>query len=322
MSEIVWRDARVVVTGGAGFLGSFVTEKLQERGCREIFVPRSSEYDLRDRDAITRLYETARPDVVIHLAAVVGGIGANRDNPGRFFYDNAIMGIQLIEYARQFGIKKFVATGTICAYPKFTPIPFHEDELWNGYPEETNAPYGLAKKMMLVQVQAYREQYGFNGIFLLPVNLYGPRDNFDLQTSHVIPALIRKCAEAKSAGRSEIVLWGDGTPTREFLYVEDAAEGILLAAERYEGDLPVNLGTGAEIHIRDLAQVVADEVGFTGSIVWDASKPNGQPRRCLDVTRAKELFGFEAAHDLRAGIAKTVAWFRQHDQELREVVFA
>ena len=319
---IVWNESRVVVTGGAGFLGSFVVEKLQERGCREIFVPRSSDFDLRDRDSIVRLYETARPDVVIHLAAVVGGIGANRDNPGRFFYDNAIMGIQLIEYARQMGIKKFVATGTICAYPNLTPIPFHEDDLWNGYPEETNAPYGLAKKMMLVQTQAYRQQYGFNGIFLLPVNLYGPRDNFDLHTSHVIPALIRKCAEAQKAGHSEIVLWGDGTPTREFLYVEDAAEGILLAAERYNGDQPVNLGTGKEILIRDLAQIVATEVGFSGEIVWDTSKPNGQPRRCLDVTRAKELFGFEAAHDLRAGIAKTVAWFHQHDQELREIVYA
>lgn len=321
-NEIVWPELRVVVTGGAGFLGSFVLEKLRARGCQEIFVPRSADYDLRDRDAIVRLYEKARPDVVIHLAAVVGGIGANRDNPGRFFYDNAIMGIQLIEYARQMGIKKFVATGTICAYPKFTPIPFREDDLWEGYPEETNAPYGLAKKMMLVQTQAYREQYGFNGIFLLPVNLYGPRDNFDLHSSHVIPALIRKCAEAKKEGRQEIVLWGDGTPTREFLYVEDAAEGILLAAERYNGDQPVNLGTGVEIAIHDLAQVVAAEVGFTGEIVWDSSKPNGQPRRCLDVTRSKELFGFEAANDLRSGIAKTVAWFRQHDQELREIVYA
>ena len=322
MTDVVWDQARVVVTGGAGFLGSFVTEKLQERGCREIFVPRSSEYDLRDRDAIVRLYEEARPDVVIHLAAVVGGIGANRDNPGRFFYDNAIMGLQLIEYARRMGVRKFVATGTICAYPKFTPIPFQEDSLWDGYPEETNAPYGLAKKMMLVQTQAYREQYGFNGIFLLPVNLYGPRDNFDLNTSHVIPALIRKCAEAKAQGRSEIVLWGDGTPTREFLYVEDAAEGILLAAERYEGAEPVNLGTGEEILIRDLARVVAEEVGFAGDVIWDTSKPNGQPRRCLNVSRARQEFGFGAAHDLRAGIAKTVAWFRQHDQELREVVFA
>ncbi len=312
----------MVVTGGAGFLGSFVVEKLQARGCREIFVPRSTDYDLRDRDAILRLYAETRPDVVIHLAAVVGGIGANRGNPGRFFYDNAIMGIQLIEHARLAGVKKFVATGTICSYPKFTPIPFREDDLWDGYPEETNAPYGLAKKMMLVQTQAYREQYGFNGIFLLPVNLYGPRDNFDLHTSHVIPALIRKCAEAKKEGRAEIVLWGDGSPTREFLYVEDAAEGILLAAERYNGEQPVNLGTGEEITIRDLAQVIAAEVGFGGGIVWDTAKPNGQPRRCLDVTRARQLFGFEAAHDLRGGIAKTVDWFERHEGELREIVYA
>ena len=321
-TQIIWPETRVVVTGGAGFLGSFVVDKLEERGCRTIVVPRSADYDLRDRDDIVRLYEEARPDVVLHLAAVVGGIGANQGNPGRFFYDNAIMGIQLIEYARQMGVQKFVATGTICAYPKFTPIPFHEDELWSGYPEETNAPYGLAKKMMLVQTQAYRQQYGFNGIFLLPVNLYGPRDNFDLNTSHVIPALIRKCAEARNAGRSEIVLWGDGTPTREFLYVEDAAEGLLRAAESYSGDLPVNLGTGEEIHIKDLAKVVAAEVGFSGEIIWDTTKPNGQPRRCLDVSRAKELFGFEAQNTLQQGIAKTVAWFRQHDTELREVVFA
>ena len=316
-----WGEKRVVVTGGAGFLGSFVVDKLRARGCQTIIVPRSAEYDLRDRDAIVRLYETARPDLVLHLAAVVGGIGANQENPGRFFYDNAIMGIQLIEIARQMGVKKFVATGTICAYPKFTPIPFREDDLWNGYPEETNAPYGLAKKMMLTQLQAYRAQYGFRGIFLLPVNLYGPRDNFDLHTSHVIPALIRKCEEAKAAGRSEIVLWGDGTPTREFLYVEDAAEGLLLAAERYDGDLPVNLGTGEEIAIANLATVIADEVGFEGKIIWDSSKPNGQPRRCLDVTRAKELFGFEAAHDLRHGLSKTVAWFKENDGLLREVVF-
>jgi len=319
--SFVWSETRVVVTGGAGFLGSFVVEKLRERGCRSVFVPRSADYDLRDRDAIGRLYAEARPDLVIHLAAVVGGIGANRDNPGRFFYDNAIMGLQLIEQARLAGVKKFVAAGTICAYPKFAPIPFREDALWDGYPEETNAPYGLAKKMMLVQTQAYRQQYGFNGIFLLPVNLYGPRDNFDLNTSHVIPALIRKCAEAKKEGRDEIVLWGDGTPTREFLYVEDAAEGILLAAERYDGDQPVNLGTGEEIAISELARVIAAEVGFGGRIVWDASKPNGQPRRCLDVTRAKQLFGFEATHGLRAGIAETVAWFGRHDQELREVVY-
>jgi GDP-L-fucose synthase len=317
-----WTDKRVVVTGGAGFLGSFVVEKLRERGCRSVIVPRSKEYDLRERDAIVRLLRESKPHIIIHLAAVVGGIGANRANPGRFFYDNAIMGIQLMECARQYNVEKFVAIGTICAYPKHTPIPFREDDLWNGYPEETNAPYGLAKKMMLVQAQAYRAQYGFNAIYLLPVNLYGPRDNFDLETSHVIPALIRKCAEAKERGQGEIVLWGDGSPTREFLYVEDAAEGILLATERYDGDQPVNLGTGEEIAIHDLAQMIAMQVGFTGNIVWDTTKPNGQPRRCLDVTRAKNLFGFQAAHRLVDGIPKTVAWFLANRRELREVVFA
>ena len=316
-----WSDKRVVVTGGAGFLGSFVVEKLRQRGCRDPIVPRSKEFDLRDCDAIIRLYEKARPQIVIHLAAVVGGIGANRANPGRFFYDNAIMGIQLMEYSRQFGVEKFIAAGTICAYPKFTPLPFKEADLWNGYPEETNAPYGLAKKMMLVQAQAYRAQYGFNAIYLLPVNLYGPGDNFDMETSHVIPALIRKCVEAKESGSREIILWGDGCPTREFLYVEDAAEGLLLAAERYDGDQPVNLGTGKEITIRELAQMIAAEVGFTGEIVWDKTKPNGQPRRCLDVSQAKRLFGFEAAHDLGEGVRKTVAWFRAHSQGFREVSF-
>src|SRR5499427_4056227 len=312
---------RVVVTGGAGFLGSAVLEKLRARGYENIIVPRSSNYDLREQGAIIRLYKDAQPQVVIHLAAVVGGIGANQANPGRFFYDNAVMGIQMMEYARKFGVEKFVAVGTICAYPKFASVPFKEEELWNGYPEETNAPYGLAKKMMLVQAQAYRAQYGFNAIYLLPVNLYGPRDNFDLETSHVIPALIRKCVEAKDAGYREIVLWGDGSPTREFLYVEDAAEGLLLATERYDGDQPVNLGTGKEITIRELAQMIAAEVGFTGEIVWDKTKPNGQPRRCLDVSQAKRLFGFEAAHDLGEGVRKTVAWFRAHSQGFREVSF-
>lgn len=317
-----WTDRRIVVTGGAGFLGSYLVEKMQERGCKDVFAPRSKDYDLRDRDAIVRLYSDAQPSLVIHLAAVVGGIGANQANPGKFYYDNAIMGLQMMEYARQFEVEKFVAIGTICAYPKFTPIPFREDDLWNGYPEETNAPYGLAKKMMLVQAQAYRAQYGFNAIYLLPVNLYGPRDNFDLETSHVIPALIRKCIEAKESGCREIVLWGDGSPTREFLYVEDAAEGILMAAERYNVAEPVNLGTGEEIAIRDLAQMIAAEVGFTGQIVWDSSKPNGQPRRCLDVSRAKQLFAFQAAHRLREGIAKTVAWFMAHPGELRKVTFS
>lgn len=313
-----WSDKRVVVTGGSGFLGSFVARALRARGCRDVFIPRRADYDLRDRDAILRLYKDARPEIVIHLAAVVGGIGANRANPGRFFYDNAIMGIELMEYARRHEVEKFVAIGTVCAYPKFAPVPFKEDDLWNGYPEETNAPYGLAKKMMLVQAQSYREQYGFNAIFLLPVNLYGPGDNFDLETSHVIPALIRKCYEAKVNGSKEIVLWGDGTPTREFLYVEDAAEGILLATERYDGSDPVNLGTGEEISIRDLARLVAHEVGFEGAIVWDASKPNGQPRRQLDVSRARYLFGFSAAWRLRDGIPRTVEWFMSNIEKGRE----
>jgi GDP-L-fucose synthase len=317
-----WQRKRVIVTGGAGFLGSFVVDKLRQRDCQQVIVPRSQAYDLRDRDAIRCLYAEVRPQVVIHLAAVVGGIGANRVNPGKFYYDNAIMGLQLMEYARQFGVEKFVAVGTICAYPKFTPLPFKEEDLWDGYPEETNAPYGLAKKMMLVQAQAYRAQYGFNAIYLLPVNLYGPRDNFDLQSSHVIPALIRKCVEAKEKGDREVVLWGDGSPTREFLYVEDAAEALLLAAERYDGDKPVNLGTGEEIAIRDLARMIAATVGFTGDIVWDATKPNGQPRRCLDVNRAKQLFGFHARYCLREGIAQTVAWFQAHRGKVREVSFA
>jgi GDP-L-fucose synthase len=306
-----WTHKRVVVTGGAGFLGSFVIEALHKRGCDQVFVPRSREYDLRNREAILRLYREQDPQIVIHLAAVVGGIGANRANPGKYFYDNAIMGIELIEYARRHGVEKFVATGTICAYPKFTPIPFHEDDLWSGYPEETNAPYGLAKKMMLVQSQSYRQQYGFNSIFLLPVNLYGPRDNFDLESSHVIPALIRKCIEAREAKRDEVVLWGDGSPTREFLYVEDAAEGIVLAAERYDGDQPVNLGTGTEIRIGDLAHLIAERVGFAGKIVWDTAKPNGQPRRCLDTRRAEELFGFKAQIDFREGLRRTIEWYEQ-----------
>jgi GDP-L-fucose synthase len=307
-------DARIVVTGGGGFLGSAVVRTLHDRGCRDVFVPRSKDYDLRDRDAIIALYKRTRPRVVLHLAAVVGGIGANRANPGRFFYDNAIMGIQLMEYARQFGVEKFVAAGTICAYPKHTPIPFNEADLWNGYPEETNAPYGLAKKMLLVQAQAYRAQYGFNAIYPMLVNLYGPGDNFDLESSHVIPALIRKCVEAKENNQGEIVLWGDGSPTREFLYVDDAAEGIVLATERYDDEAPLNLGSGEEISIRDLARIIAAEVGFSGEIVWDTTKPNGQPRRCLDVERARRLLGFEAAHTFRDGLARTVAWFLEQRQ--------
>ena len=315
MPPSFWSGRRVVVTGGAGFLGSHVVEKLVQRGCRDVVVPRSREYDLRDRDAIIRLYRETRPQLVIHLAAIVGGIGANRASPGRFFYDNAVMGIDLLEYARQLGVEKFVAVGTVCAYPRSTPVPFRESDLWNGYPEETNAPYGLAKKMMLVQAQAYRQQYGFNAVYLLPVNLYGPRDNFDLETGHVIPSLIRKCVEAKAQNADHITLWGDGSPTREFLYVEDAAEGILLAAEHYDGAEPVNLGTGQEISIKDLAELIAAEVGFRGRIEWDTSKPNGQPRRCLDVTRASDLFGFRATQPFRAGMAKTIAWFLAHQRD-------
>ncbi|MCX7044173.1 MAG: GDP-L-fucose synthase [Candidatus Sumerlaeota bacterium] len=302
-------EKRIVVTGGAGFLGSFVVEILQARGCRNIFVPVERDYDLRDRDQVIRLYNDAQPQIVIHLAAVVGGIGANRANPGRFFYDNAIMGIELMEYARRAKIEKFVAIGTICAYPKFTPTPFREEELWNGYPEETNAPYGLAKKMMLVQAQAYRQQYGFNAIYLLPVNLYGPRDNFDLETSHVIPAMIRKCIEAREAAAPEVILWGDGSPTREFNYVEDAAEGIVLSAELYDGADPVNLGSGREISIKDLATKIAAMTRYKGKIVWDATKPNGQPRRCLDVSRAEKAFGFRARTDFNEGLQKTIEWY-------------
>jgi GDP-L-fucose synthase len=316
-----WSDKRVVVTGGAGFLGSFVVEQLRTKGCRQTIVPRSRDYDLVEMEAVRRLYADTTPDVLIHLAARVGGIGANQANPGRFFYENLMMGSQLIEIGRQRGLGKLVAIGTICAYPKFAPIPFQEDDIWAGYPEETNAPYGLAKKMMLVQSQAYRQQYGFNSIVLFPVNLYGPHDNFDLQTSHVIPALIRKCVEARDTGASEIVLWGDGTPTREFLYVEDAAEGILLAAEQYEDSRPLNLGTGEEISINGLATMIATEVGYTGRIAWDKTKPNGQPRRCLDVSRIKQTIGFQAKHTLRDGLKKTIAWFHAHREKLREVHF-
>lgn len=302
-------NSRVVVTGGAGFLGRQVVRKLQETRCREIVIPRSRDYDLVEMEAVKRLYRDTRPDVVIHLAARVGGIGANMKNPGRFFYENLMMGVQMMEQGRLLGVQKFVAIGTICAYPKFTPVPFREDDLWNGYPEETNAPYGLAKKMLLVQSQGYRQQYGFNSIFLLPVNLYGPGDNFDPQTSHVIPALIRKVVEAKEKGERVVEAWGSGEVTREFLYVEDAAEGIVLAAERYNKPEPVNLGAGFEISIRDLAKMICEVVGFEGEISWDTSKPDGQPRRCLDTGRAKREFGFEARTDLRIGIEQTVKYW-------------
>jgi GDP-L-fucose synthase len=311
-SGTFWRTRRVLVTGGAGFLGSFVVEKLRDRGAREVFVPRSKQYDLVQMEAVERVYADARPDVVIHLAARVGGIGANRANPGRFFYDNLMMGVQMMEVGRRVGIEKFVAVGTICSYPKFTPVPFKEEDLWNGYPEETNAPYGLAKKMLLVQSQAYRQQYGFNSIVLFPVNLYGPRDNFDLETSHVIPALIRKCVEAKVRGEATITVWGTGTPTREFLYVEDAAEGILLAAERYDKPDPVNVGAGFEISIKDVVRLIARHTGFTGEIRWDTSKPNGQPRRCLDVSRAEREFGFRARTPLEEGLIRTIEWYLAH----------
>jgi GDP-L-fucose synthase len=308
-------DKRIIVTGGAGFLGSQLVEKLRSEGCDKVFVPRMRDYDLTRLDDIERLFSEQWPEVVIHLAALVGGIGANRANPGRFFYDNAIMGIQLIEACRRHGVAKTVVAGTICAYPKFTPVPFREDDLWNGYPEETNAPYGIAKKALLVQCQAYREQYGMNAIFLLPVNLYGPGDNFDPRSSHVIPALIRKCVEAVDEGRPEIVLWGDGTPTREFLYVADAAEGILRATEQYDKAEPVNLGSGVEIGIRELAEKIARIVGFHGAIRWDAAQPNGQPRRRLDVTRAAQEFGWRARTSFDEGLQKTVEYYvsvRQH----------
>ncbi|MBE7414615.1 MAG: GDP-L-fucose synthase [Deltaproteobacteria bacterium] len=305
----VLKGKRIVVTGGAGFLGSFVVDKLKERGAG-VFVPRSAVYDLVERDACKRLYKDARPDIVIHLAAKVGGIGANRENPGKFFFDNLMMGALMMEEGRLFGIEKFVALGTICAYPKFTPVPFKEENLWNGYPEETNAPYGIAKKMLLVQSEAYREQYGFNSIYLLPVNLYGPRDNFDPASSHVIPALIKKCFDAIDAGAPSITVWGTGRATREFLYAEDAAEGIALATEKYEKPEPVNLGAGFEISIRELVQLIAKLTGFKGEIIWDTAKPDGQPRRCLDVTRAEKEFGFRAATGFEEGLRNTIEWYK------------
>jgi len=303
------KNKRVLVTGGNGFLGRHVVAALKSEECATILTPRRADYDLTREDLVARFYADHRPDLVIHLAAVVGGIGANRDNPGRFFYDNLMMGALTMEHARRSGVKKYVAIGTICCYPKFTPVPFREDELWNGYPEETNAPYGLAKKMLLVQSQAYRQQYGFNAIFLLPVNLYGPGDNFDPGSSHVIPALIKKFVEAGETRARDVEVWGDGTATREFLYVDDAAAAIVRAAEQYDGIEPVNLGAGFEISIRDLAQKIATLTGFTGHIRWDSSKPNGQPRRSLDVSRAETLFGFRAATSFDEGLKQTIEWY-------------
>jgi GDP-L-fucose synthase len=312
-----WQSRRILVTGGNGFLGTHVVSRLRTRQPKEIITPSRREYDLVDQRDVQRLLETVRPDMIIHLAASVGGIGANRAHPGKFFYENLVMGVQLIEYARRYGVQKFVAMGTICAYPKFTPIPFREEDLWNGYPEETNAPYGLAKKMLLVQADAYRREYGFNTICLFPVNLYGPGDSFDLQTSHVIPALIRKCIDAKRSGEKEIVLWGTGRPTREFLYVEDAAEGILLASEHYDKSDAVNLGSGNEISIKDLAGLVSRLTEFDGRIVWDPTQPDGQPRRALDVTKAESLFGFRARTPFEEGLRRTIGWYIEHIGQVR-----
>ena len=306
-----WNNKSVCITGGAGFLGSFVLAALQQRGAAQVFVPKIEEYDLVNPVDIQRMYDDARPDIIIHLAALAGGIGANRARPADFFYINLMMGVQLMHEAWKRGVEKFVAIGTVCAYPKFTPIPFREENIWDGYPEETNAPYGLAKKMLLVQAQAYREQYGFNAIYLLPVNLYGPRDNFDLQTSHVIPALIRKYIEAQQRGDKEVVLWGDGSPTREFLYAGDAADGILTAAERYNGAEPVNLGSGQEISIKDLSELIARLTGYQGKLVWDTSQPNGQPRRALDTSRAAKYFGWRASVPFKEGLRQTIAWYRE-----------
>ncbi len=304
-----WTENRFVVTGGSGFLGSAVVRAMQARGARDIMVPRSVHYDLRDHDAVLRLLEDARPTVIIHMAAIVGGIGANRERPAEFFYDNLMMGTQLLHEAWKAGVRKFVTIGTVCAYPKFTPVPFHENEIWNGYPEETNAPYGLAKKMLLVQGEAYRQQYGFDSIYLLPTNLYGPGDNFDPRSSHVIPALIRKFVEAKERGDHQVVAWGTGSATREFLYVDDAAEGIVLATERYEKADPVNLGSSFEISIRDLTHLIGEMVGFEGEVVWDTTKPDGQPRRKLDTSRAEQEFGFKAATPFREGLQRMIDWY-------------
>ena len=306
-----WAGRDVTVTGGAGFLGSRIVERLAQAGAK-VFVPRSAEFDLTREDRVVAMYERARPQTVIHLAARVGGIGANQASPGTFFYDNLMMGALLIEHARRTGVDKFVCIGTVCSYPKFTPVPFHEQDLWSGYPEETNAPYGIAKKALLVQLQAFRQEFGFNGIYLIPVNLYGPEDNFDLQTSHVIPALIRKCVEAKDAGESHVQLWGSGAPTREFLYVEDAAEAIIAGALRYDGAEPVNLGTGREISISDLAELIAKLTGFTGTFVWNTDRPDGQPRRALDTSRAQKEFGWTARVGFEEGLRETIDWFLSH----------
>ena len=311
-----WQSKRVCVTGGAGFLGKVVVRKLQERGVKDVFIPQIEDYNLVNLKDIDRMLADAKADLIIHLAAQVGGIGANLKHPAEFFYNNLLMGVQLMHRAWETGVGKFVAIGTICAYPKFTPVPFKEENLWDGYPEETNAPYGLAKKMLLVQAQSYRQQYGYNALFLLPVNMYGPGDNFNLQSSHVIPALIRKCIEAQEAGRDEIVVWGDGSPTREFLYVEDAAEGILLASEKYNDSDPVNLGAGFEISIKDLVEMIANETGFTGKLVWDTTKPNGQPRRKLDTTRAYQHFGFKAQMSFEEGMSHTIKWFKENRERI------
>jgi GDP-L-fucose synthase len=309
-----WKDKKVVVTGGAGFLGSVVVKELKERGCPDIFIPRSKDYDLREVGVIQKMLKEAQPRLIIHLAAVVGGISANRANPGKFFYDNLVMGVHLIEEARRFGVEKFVAVGTICAYPKFTEVPFKEESIWNGYPEETNAPYGLAKKMLLVQSQAYRQQYGFNSIYLLPVNLFGPGDNFSPEASHVIPALIKKCFDAIRDNKKSITVWGSGKATREFLYVDDAARAIVSAAEQYDKSDPVNIGAGFEISIKELVELIVKLTGFKGEIVWDPSQPDGQPRRCLDTQKAKKEFGFQAQVTLAEGLAKTIDWYRQFGQ--------
>ncbi|MGB2706277.1 MAG: GDP-L-fucose synthase [Candidatus Omnitrophota bacterium] len=306
-----WQEKRVLVTGGAGFLGSYIVEKLVARNCKNIFVPKSKDYDLVSLAAVKKVYRDSKPDIVIHLAAKVGGIGANRKNPGKFFYENLIMGAQLMEGARLSGVEKFVALGTVCSYPKFTPVPFREENLWDGYPEETNAPYGLAKKMLLVQAQAYRQQYGLNGIFLLSVNLYGPGDNFDPESSHVIPALIKKCCDAIREGKDEIAVWGTGKPTREFLYVEDCAEAMLLAAERYNKPDPVNIGAGFEISIKDLVSLIAELTGFEGKIAWDTTKPDGQPKRTLDTSKAKKEFEFTAKIPLKEGLERTIEWYKR-----------